>query len=110
MNCTIAQPTSASATSASGRLGASAASTITTPNSAAAFVSAGRPVEPRVATHSPPPTAPAPIAAVISPKPSAPASSGPFASTGSVTWNSYVSTPATAIISSGTASCGSPAT
>ena len=67
MNQMLAAPASASAISSRPRVGARAASRISSPKHATASTRVRTPVRPRVATTSPPATAPAPIAAVISP-------------------------------------------
>jgi hypothetical protein len=73
MNEMLAAPTNASATSSSASTGATVASDIATPKPVAATTSGHVPVRPRVATTSPPATAPKPIAAVMKPKPVDPA-------------------------------------
>ena len=75
MKVTLAQPTAASATSSTARLGARVAPAIAAPNAVAASTSGRVPVLPRVATTSPPATAPSPIAAVMNPNPLEPACS-----------------------------------
>jgi hypothetical protein len=88
MNEMLPQPTSGRTASSSGRLGASVATASAAAKPAAAMVSGRSPILPRAATTSPPSTAPTPIAAVMNPKPVAPACSPRLAITGSVTWNS----------------------
>ena len=73
MKVMLAAPAAASATSSTPRVGASVAPAIATPNAPAARTSGLVPVRPRVATTSPPATAPIPIAAVMKPKPLDPA-------------------------------------
>ena len=88
MNEMLPQPTNASATSSSGRSGASVATASAAANPAAAIVSGRMPILPRAATRSPPSTAPAPIVAVMNPNPADPTWRARVAMTGSVTWNS----------------------
>lgn len=88
MNMMLAAPTSASAMSSNESVGASVASVIVAPNREAAATSGRSPVWPRAATIRPPATAPIPIAAVMKPKPVAPACRPLLAITGSDTWNS----------------------
>ena len=81
----LAAPTNPSATSSNARFGASVASVIAAPKAAEATTSVRMPVFPRAATTRPPATAPSPIAAVMKPKPVAPACRPRLAITGSVT-------------------------
>ncbi len=88
MNVMLAAPTNASATSSSASVGAPVARPIATLNAEAASTSGRSPVLPRAAISRPPATAPTPIAAVMKPKPVAPACKPLLAITGSETWNS----------------------
>jgi hypothetical protein len=88
MNVMLAPPANARAASSSPSDGATVASATATPNIAAARTSGCSPVVPRAATRRPPAIAPTPIAAVMNPKPVAPACRPRLAITGSETWNS----------------------
>ena len=85
MKAMLAPPTSASAHSSSGRVGAAPASSRKTPKAVADRTMVAMPVRPIPATRSPPTTAPTPIAAVMKPKPAAPTCSPSRAITGRLT-------------------------
>ena len=88
MQPTLVAPTNSSATSSSSRVGAKAAARMAAPNAIEELTRERTPTRPRAAIHSPPPTAPTPIAAVMKPKAWARPLKVSLAMMGSTTWNS----------------------
>src|SRR3954469_10149264 len=105
-NVTLAAPSGTRAASSSGKLGATAASSMMAPNEQAATVRMRGLTRPRAPEASAPATEPTPIAAVSAAYAEALPCHVNFASRGSSTWKLNDSVPTTAIMPSGTRSAG----